>query len=233
MALGGGTFLVQNKVLPGTYINFVSIPNATATLSDRGVCTMPLTLDWGIEDEVFEVESGDFIKNSMKIFGHAYTDDEMKGLRDLFQNALTLQAYRLNGGGKKASNAFATAKYSGTRGNSLRIIIQDNVDEEGMFDVYTYMDTDRLDEQTVSSAADLEDNDFVKWKKDAELKLTASTPLTGGTDGNVTGATYQKYLDKIEGYAFNTMGVVTSETTIKALFAAFCKRMRDEVGKKF
>ena len=233
MALGGGTFLVQNKVLPGTYINFVSIPNATATLSDRGICTMPLILDWGVEDEVFEVESGDFQKNSMKIFGHAYTDDEMKGLRDLFQNALTLQAYRLNSGGAKAENAFARAKYGGTRGNSLRIIIQDNVDEAGMFDVYTYMDTDRLDEQTVASMADLEDNDYVTWKRSATLSLTASTPLTGGTDGNVTGATYQKYLDKIEGYAFNTMGVITTEATIKSLFSAFCKRMRDEVGKKF
>ena len=26
MALGGGTFTVQNKVLPGAYINFVSRP---------------------------------------------------------------------------------------------------------------------------------------------------------------------------------------------------------------
>ncbi len=29
MALGGGTFLVQNKVLPGAYINFVSRPKPT------------------------------------------------------------------------------------------------------------------------------------------------------------------------------------------------------------
>ena len=28
MALGGGTWLVQNKVLPGTYINFVSAKRA-------------------------------------------------------------------------------------------------------------------------------------------------------------------------------------------------------------
>ena len=29
--LGGGTFLVQNKVLPGSYINFVSVSRASAT----------------------------------------------------------------------------------------------------------------------------------------------------------------------------------------------------------
>ena len=30
MALGGGTWLVQNKVLPGSYINFSSIAKASA-----------------------------------------------------------------------------------------------------------------------------------------------------------------------------------------------------------
>ena len=28
MALGGGTFLTQNKVLPGAYMNFVSVAKA-------------------------------------------------------------------------------------------------------------------------------------------------------------------------------------------------------------
>lgn len=64
MALGGGTFLVQNKELPGAYINFVSAANASATLSERGICTMPLELDWGVDGEVFEVTSGDFQKTA-------------------------------------------------------------------------------------------------------------------------------------------------------------------------
>jgi len=34
MALGGGNFLVQNKVLPGSYINFVAAAKASAALSD-------------------------------------------------------------------------------------------------------------------------------------------------------------------------------------------------------
>lgn len=36
MALGGGTWQTQNKVLPGYYVNFSSVPRASATLSDRG-----------------------------------------------------------------------------------------------------------------------------------------------------------------------------------------------------
>ena len=33
MALGGGTFVAQNKELPGAYMNFVSKSAATAALS--------------------------------------------------------------------------------------------------------------------------------------------------------------------------------------------------------
>ena len=87
MALGGGNFISQNKVLPGTYINFVSAAHASAALSDRGYAAMPLVTGWGIEDEVFTVTSGDFQKNSLEIFGYPYTHEKMKGLRDLFANA--------------------------------------------------------------------------------------------------------------------------------------------------
>lgn len=83
MALGGGIWAVQNKVLPGTYINFSSVAKASATLSDRGYAAMPLMLDWGPDSTVFTVTSGDFQKNSLKIFGHAYTDDALLPLREL------------------------------------------------------------------------------------------------------------------------------------------------------
>ena len=73
MALGGGTFTSQNKELPGAYINFVSAASASAALSDRGIATMPLELDWGVEGEVFEVTNEDFQKNSLKLFGMPLT----------------------------------------------------------------------------------------------------------------------------------------------------------------
>lgn len=233
MALGGGTFLAQNKVLPGAYINFVSGASASAGLSDRGIVTMPLELDWGVEGEIFTVTNEDFQKNTERIFGYAYTDDAMKGLRDLFLNANTLHAYRLNGGGKKASNGYAAARYSGIRGNDLKISIQANVDVESAFDVVTYLGTAKVDLQTVSSAAELADNDYVTFKKESVLETAAALPLTGGTNGNVDGAAYQAYADKIESYTYNTMGIATTDKAIKKLFTAFNKRLRDEMGIKF
>lgn len=233
MALGGGTFVTQNKELPGAYINFISAASATATLSDRGIVTMPLELDWGVDDEVFEVTNSDFQKNCMKIFGYDYTHNKMKGLRDLFLNARTLYAYKLTSGGKKAANTFAEALYTGIRGNDLKISIQVNADDDTLFDVKTILDTAIVDEQTVAKAADLVANDYVKFKTSATLAATAATPLADGENGTVNGTAYQAYLDKIESYTYNTMGVVVTDDTTKELFASFVKRLRDEMGIKF
>lgn len=233
MALGGGSFTTQNKVLPGAYINFVSVASASATLSDRGICTMPLELDWGKEGEVFEVTSGDFRENSLKIFGYPYDHEKMRGLADLFMGAKTLYAYRLNGGGVKASNDYATALYGGVRGNDLKTVIQANVDDTGKYDVATYLGTVKVDEQTVASAAELVANDYATFKGDAELAETTGTPFTGGTNAEVEGAAHQKYLDLIESYTFNAMGVAVVDETIKKLYVAFVKRLRDKTGIKF
>lgn len=233
MALGGGTFVTQNKVLPGSYINFISLAKASATLSDRGVAAMPLELDWGVDGAVFEVTKEDFQKSSLKIFGYDYTHDKLKGLRDLFLNIKTLYTYKLTSGGNKASNTYSTAKFGGIRGNDLKTVIQANVDEPTKFNVKTVLGTTTVDEQTVSTAAELVENDFVTFKSGATLTVTASTPLTGGTNGTVNGTAHQSFLDKIEAYSYNALGVVTTEDTLKSLYANFTKRLRDEVGQKF
>lgn len=229
----GGTFTSQNKVLPGAYINFISAARAAAALGGRGVATMPLALDWGPDYMIFTVEQEDFLKDTVAVFGYPYSAEQMQPLRELFRHATKAYLYKLTSGGDKASNLFATARYSGTRGNALRIVIGDSIDLEGGYDVKVYMENILVDAQTVASAAELTDNEFVIWKRDAELSATAGTALTGGTNGTVTGASHQAYLDVLEPYSFNAMGVCTDDATTKALYAAYAKRMRDKVGTKF
>lgn len=236
MAYGGGIFTVQNKTLPGGYINFVSAAGATATLSERGISTMPLTLSWGPAQTVLEVTAEDFAKNTKKLFGYSYTDEAMKPLRELFCHSKKAFLYRLNKG-KNAENKYAKAKYSGTRGNDLRIVIEKS---EGApsgatkYDVSTYLGSDRVDVQkSVEQFADLTDNDFIQFKSDAVMELTAGTPLTGGEDGEVTADNYQQYLSKMESYGFHAMGCDSNDPIIKALFVQYAKRMREECGVKF
>ena len=194
---------------------------------------MPLMLDWGPENEVFTVTNSEFHENSLKIFGYAYDAPEMLPLRELFRYAQTLYAYRLNGGGTKATNTYCTAKYSGTVGNKLQTVIAKNVDNNSLYDVATYYGTTLLDMQTVATAAELKENDFVTFKAEASLAETDSTPLASGANGTGASSAYQMFLDKIESYSFNTLGCPSGESATVNLFVNFTKRMRDEVGAKF
>lgn len=229
--IGGGTFTSQNKKLPGAYINLVSAQNASSIYGERGTAALGIELDWGQDEKIIEVTSKNFTKNALKIFGYEYYDDKLKGLRDLFKNTEKAFLYRLNSG-EKASNDYATAKHSGTRGNDLKIIITKNIDDDTKYDVSTYLGTKEVDIQTVSVVSDLSDNDYVTFKSKS-LAVTAGTSLTGGTNGTVTGEVYQKFLDLLESYQFNSLGCVSSESSIINMYISYTKRLRDTLGIKF
>lgn len=233
MANGGGIFLSYNKVIPGAYINFVSAAKATVNVSDRGFAAIAMELDWGVEGDIFKVENGDFQTDTLKLFGYDYTHEKMKPLRDLFMKAQTVYMYRLNGGGTKAANTYATAKYSGTRGNDITIIVKANVDEEDKKDVTTMIGDIKVDVQTVTNSSELISNDYVDFKT-SELTETAGEKLTGGTNlVSVTGTQHQEFLDLLESYSFNVVGCTAKDSIIQKLYINWTKRMRDEVGVKF
>ena len=242
MALGGGVWFAQNKKIPGAYINFVSRVAAAVSLGDRGIVAMGLKMDWGIDGEVFEVTASDFVKNSLYLFGYEYGSPEMKGLRDLFKYAKKAYFYKLNsttGTTSHATGTYATAKHSGLCGNKIKIAIAVNADDSDLFDVTTLYNNVEVDVQTVASAAGLVDNDWVIFNTSATLATQTATALTGGAVATITTAMHQAFLDKIESYSVNAVGVVNNELTggdgissLNALYAAWCKRMRDEVGIK-
>ena len=231
MALGGGTFLTQNKTLPGTFFMIISKAKASAVLSDRGVAAMAFELDWGPENKVIAVSANDFIKNSESILGYSYDAEQLKGFRELFKHASKVYAYKITSGGVKASNTFAEALYPGKRGNDFKVVIQTNVDSENKFDVSLYLDTRKVDSQTVTKASELVDNAYVVWKKSAQLAATAGIALSGGTNGTTSTANHQAFLDKISSYPdVNAIGYAGTEDVVKGLYAAFADRMRSEIG---
>lgn len=235
MALGGGTFIAQNKVLPGSYINFISAVRASATLGNRGVVAMPMELDWGADGEVFTVTAEEFQKESLKYFGYDYTHEKLKGLRDLFKNITTGHFYKLMNAGVAASNTYCTAKYKGVRGNDLKTVVVANVDDGTKMDVSTYIGTVLVDKQTVLPNTDnLADNDYVTWKSNVVITSTAGLSLTLGSNGSaVTGTEYQAALDAFEAYNFNILGCLSTSAPIIDLMVQYTKRLRDSVGVKF
>lgn len=233
MSLGGGTWTTQNKTMPGAYINYVSAQRAGITMADRGVCALPMELNWGISGKVFEVNAEELQNVFMETFGYDQTATEMLPVREVFRHAKTVYFYRLNGGGEKASCDISTAKYSGIRGNDIKHVISNNIDSESMFDVVTYLGTVKVDTQTVATAADLVDNKYVTFNQEASITITAGMNLTGGTNGEVTGAEHQAALTALEAYGFNVLGCMSEEEAIKSVYASYTKRLRDQVGAKF
>ena len=61
--MAGGTFLTQNKVRPGAYINIKSAAKPLGNVSDRGTMTLALPMDWGPSKEIIAISNEtDFTK---------------------------------------------------------------------------------------------------------------------------------------------------------------------------
>lgn len=232
MALGGGTFISQNKKLPGTYINFVSAQRASSLMGERGVAAMAIEMDWGKEEQIIEVTAEEFVRDSLKIFGYEYTDPKLIGLRDLFKNITKAYLYKLNTG-VKASNDLATAKYGGVRGNDIKIVVAKNVDDPSKYDVSTYLGSKEVDKQTVAEANELVENDYVTFNAES-LEDTAGKALENGTNGEaVNGEAHQKFLNLLESYQVNAIGCLSEDASTVSLYVEYAKRLRDKQGIKF
>lgn len=232
MALGGGIWQAQNKVLPGVYINTVS-KSKNASLKGIKVVALPLELNFGEANKVIKLDSSSFLSDSLALFGYNHLDKHLIALREVFKNASEVLVYRmLADNAQKAQNKYATAKYAGIRGNDINIVIKQSLDTSG-YEVYTYIGNELADKQEVKQASELKANDLVVFN-DVALNPEAGIKLTGGTNGDSPkGAEYSKALNAFEAYDFDVLICPSKETDIAKLFEAYTKRLRESVGKKF
>lgn len=230
--MAGGTWTKQDKIRPGAYINFRSAPAAVGALGERGVVTMALALPWGPAKQVIEITAGQDIK---PILGYDIMAPEVLLVREALKRARTLLLYRLNTGTKATGtegNLTATAAHGGTRGNDIVIVSQVNVDDPDLYDVRTLVDGREVDSQTVALIEELQPNGWVTWAGTGAPPVTAGLALTGGDDGQVTNGDHSDYLAEIEKWVFNTMALVSQDVTLKQLYEAFVRRLRDDEGRK-
>jgi hypothetical protein len=222
----------MNKVRPGVYVNFVSEGSALGTLGARGVATMALSLGWGDPKKIITLSAGE---DTTAKLGYAITASQMLLIREVLKRAKTLLLYRLNTGTKATvttGNLTATAKYGGLRGNDITIVIQTNVDDTDLFDVITKLSGTQVDLQTVADISGLEANDWVVFSGAGALANTAGAPLISGADGSITNQDHSDYLAAVELYDFNTATYTGTDSTLKGVYTAFAKRLREDEGKK-
>ncbi len=103
--LGGGVFVTQNKILPGSYINFVSLAANSSAIGERGTVAIALPINKEV-GKVFELTRTDFVANSKEILGVEYTSAEVAPLREIFVHATKVYVYDL-GTDKTVSDAVA------------------------------------------------------------------------------------------------------------------------------
>lgn len=231
--LGGGSFLTQNKILPGSYINFVSKNTGINVFGERGVVAIGIPMNWG-QYLMKEITKEDFMNNSLSLFGYEYNAPELISIREVFRNAKKIIFYNLNRNNAYSSSCtYGTSKNFGIRSNDLKISIATNVDNTSKKDVKLYLGDSLVFSQTASNSSELEANEYVNWKGNISLQNTALTNFTGGKNGSFTGSTVTSFLSQLESYSFNSLVIMVDNGDIENIVIAYTKRMRDEIGKKF
>lgn len=239
--MSGGTWELQNKIIPGAYINFKSFPGPTSEYGARGVATLPIAMSWGAEKTVIEVLSTDLLDGASEVkIGYTSTDPESLIFRECLSHCSKLYVYRMDTGGVKATftidggaenDLVITAKYPGVVGNQIAVIVSSN--EDGTYEVSTLYRTKLKDVQTITVLEDLVANEWVTFAGTGTPVVNVGTYLAGGTDGTIVESNYNDYLAAIQGYNWNTMGLPTkSNTNLVGTFSSFIKELRDGQGIK-
>lgn len=187
--MAGGTWIDQNKVRPGVYINYKSSPASLATMGERGNVAIARQLDWGEKGKFYVIND----PSDCAQFGHAITDSEM-----LFLRQILLGSNRTSGATKVliwslASNSSAVkakgdigdlhieSVTAGTSGNKISVSVAQNSTN---YDVVTSVDGTVKDTQTVAAIASLTANTWVTFSGtgDSPAFSVGSVNLSGGGD---------------------------------------------------
>lgn len=239
--MAGGIWTSQNKILPGVYINVKSQGNVNANVGTRGVVAIAEPLSWGPTGVVQEIIPGESLT---PYIGYDITQPQALFLREMMKGSNVtagpskILLYRPTGSSGVAATRTigaltVTALYVGVRGNDISIIISEEVDNEGTYDVQTVIDGSIVDDQAVTDLSQLVANAWVSFSgTGSTITETAGQALTGGVDPTVATTDYSTFLQVIEPYTFDIIVYDGTEQTVIQAYAAFAERISNSVGKK-
>jgi hypothetical protein len=235
----GGTFITQNKVRPGAYVNFKSVPRPLTSIGDRGIVAFPMALNWGASDKLIDIYSEDLLDGVITLaeIGMTAFDSETMLLNVALSFCHTARIYRTNGGGEKASansgELRVTAIHDGTLGNDITVVVTGV--EPSVFDVETFVRGTPRDLQRVTTIAELTDNRFVSFTSTgsgAGVLTPVELALAGGSNGTQTEeVAAQAFANLLSKSAFHTFAVPWDAATIKGTMSMFSKTQRDDEGR--
>lgn len=210
-------------------------------MGSRGIVAIAEPLSWGPTGVVQEIIPGEDLR---PYIGYDITNEKAMFLREMMKGSDTtagpsnILLYRPAGAsGVKATATIGaltvTALYTGVRGNDISIIIQEQVDSEGTYDVSTVIDGSVVDEQSITDLSQLIANSWVGFSgTGTEITETAGAPLTTGADPSVSSTDYANFLTAIEPYQFNILVYDGTDTATIQAIAQFVERISNNVGQK-
>lgn len=250
--MAGGSFLFENKIRPGCYIQLKGVPSASSNMSERGAVVILMNADSG--GLLTELSANDILTGVCTKMGFPLSmfTDTKSVLNYVYPYVNKLFIGRLNYGGTSATAAVlsetidetptavltATANFPGTFGNRLTVSIvaeqtgQGKYKGQGFF-VRTAVDGAVVDEQNVKLPADLKDNDYLYFTKHVSLtalSAVASVSLTGGTNGTESDTNLSKIFSRLTGLQWNTIGYCGSDTN-RNLVVTYIRNLRENRGK--
>ena len=239
--MAGGTWTSQNKKIPGVYINTISKGTSAPSVGDKGVVAIAKSLNWGAPGVIQEYIPG---QDTTPLIGYDITSDKALFLREMCKGSdvtngpIKILLYRFTGTGFVKASATvgaltATAKYAGTRGNDITIVIAANADDPTKYDIETVVDGAVVHTQTLDDLDNLVSNSWVDFTgTGTTITTTAGTALTGGVDGTFALSDYSAFLTALEPYTFDIVCNDIVDASITTALASFVERVSQNIGKK-
>ncbi len=238
--MAGGIWTSQDKVQPGVYINTKSQGSVRPGIGEKGTVAIAEPLSWGPAGVIREIIPGGDLR---PYIGYDITDKKAVFLREMMKGSDTtagpsrILLYRPAGtGGAKAKaeigDLTVTARYEGTRGNDIAVIVQEDPDTEGLWDVSTLIDGRVADKQSAAEISALRENNWIIFSGGGSFTETAGEALAGGVDPAVSPADYAGFLQALEPYPFDILVYDGDDSATIQAFAAFVKRISETVGRK-
>lgn len=131
---------------------------------------------------------------------------------------------------RETAGLIATALYPGERGNGIVITVTEDPDDPSMYTVYTIVDGEIDDQQTVSAISELTPNDWVTFSGSGPLVPNTGVALSGGEDGTVSEAAHAQFLKALEPYYFDTVIYDGTNSVTQLAYQKFVERMANENG---
>lgn len=139
----------------------------------------------------------------------------------------------VNGSAKATAtlgNLTATAKYVGSFGNRLSVVITAGASSN--YIVQTLLDGQAVDSQVVSAISGLVSNDYIDWSGTGALAVNTGVALTGGTNGEAGITNYSAFLDALEVHRFDILIYDGTDIPTKQAACNFVKSQSNDEGIK-